>query len=66
MMESAIILLDNLTDQTTKQMLHNVVMRKRKFEALEKKYLQWVWAALTATLMLLFDVYFYIAVPYSY
>jgi len=65
-MEPAIILLDDLTDQTTKQMLHNVVMKKRKFEALEKKYLQWVWAAMAATFLLLFDVYFYIAVPYSY
>lgn len=35
-MESTIILLDEKTDQATKQMLQNVVDRKKKFEALKR------------------------------
>ncbi|WP_409301433.1 YpbF family protein [Peribacillus sp. SCS-155] len=65
-MEPAIILLDEHTDQATRQMLQNVVVRKRKFETLKKKHILSIVAAMTLSCMLLVYLYFYIAVPYSY
>ncbi|MEY8190946.1 YpbF family protein [Peribacillus simplex] len=65
-MESTIILLDEKTDQATKQMLQNVVDRKKKFEALKKKHLQSLWATMIVAALFMIYLYFYIVVPYSY
>ncbi|WP_230136020.1 DUF2663 family protein, partial [Peribacillus frigoritolerans] len=65
-MESTIILLDEKTDQATKQMLQNVVDRKKKFEALKKKHLQSLWATMIVAVLFMIYLYFYIVVPYSY
>jgi hypothetical protein len=65
-MESAIILLDEHTDQATRQMLQNVVVRKRKFDAVKRKHIMSIWAVMILSLMLLLYIYFYIAIPYSY
>lgn len=65
-MEPAIILLDDKTDQAAKQMLQNVVVRKKKFEALKKKHLQSLWATMIIAALFLIYLYLYIAVPYSY
>lgn len=65
-MEPTIILLDEKTDQATKQMLQNVVDRKKKFEALKKKHLQSLWATMIVAAFFMIYLYFYIVVPYSY
>ena len=65
-MEPAIILLDDKTDQAAKQMLQNVVVRKKKFEALKKKHLQSLWATMIIAALFLIYLYLFIAVPYSY
>lgn len=65
-MEPAIILLDDKTDQAAKQMLQNVVVRKKKFEALKKKHLHSLWATMIIAALFLIYLYLYIVVPYSY
>lgn len=65
-MEPAIILLDEHTDQATKQMLHNVIVRKRKFDKAKRNHELSIWASTCMAVMLLLYLYFYIARPYSY
>ncbi|AOH55551.1 hypothetical protein ABE28_014425 [Peribacillus muralis] len=65
-MESTIILLDEKTDQATKQMLQNVVDRKKKFEALKKKHMKSLWATMIVAGFFLIYLYLNIVVPYSY
>ncbi|MBA9027233.1 MULTISPECIES: YpbF family protein [Bacillaceae] len=65
-MESAILLLDDNTDQATKQMLQHVVERKRKYEALKKKHLRTIWATIISAGSLFAYLYIAIIIPYSY
>lgn len=65
-MEPAIILLDDHTDQAAKQMLQNVVDRKRKYDLLKKKHLHSLWATMTIAALFLIYLYLYIVIPYSY
>ena len=65
-MESAILLLDDNTDQATKQMLQHVVERKRKYEALKKKHLMTMWATIIFAGSLFAYLYTAIIIPYSY
>ena len=65
-MEPAIILLDDKTDQAAKQMLQNVVVRKKKFEALKRKHFHCLWATMIIAALFLIYLYLYIVVPYSY
>ncbi|WP_404329144.1 YpbF family protein [Mesobacillus maritimus] len=65
-MEHSIIHLDDRTDQATKQMLNNVVKRKRKYDDFKRKHL--IVMILTMGMALLFLLYLYQTTikPYSY
>ncbi|RFU65568.1 DUF2663 family protein [Peribacillus glennii] len=65
-MEPAIILLDEHTDQATKQMLQNVIVRKRKFDKAKRNHELSIWASMGMAAILLLYLYFYIARPYSF
>ncbi|PLS16380.1 DUF2663 domain-containing protein [Bacillus sp. M6-12] len=65
-MEPAIILLDEHTDEATKQMLQSVVDRKRKFDKYKRNHLISLWASIALAGMFLSYIYVYIAKPYSY
>lgn len=56
-MEMPIHSLDERTDQTTKQILENVVKRKRKFELYKQRHTKTMW--ITLFLGLLYFVYIY-------
>jgi hypothetical protein len=65
-MEHSIIHLDDRTDQATKQMLNNVVKRKRKYDDFKRKHL--IVMILTMGMAVLFLLYLYQTTikPYSY
>lgn len=65
-MEKAIKNLENWTDQATKEMLQNVVKRKRKFDKYEKRHLFVLWITIFG--FLIYGIYLYISVyqPNSY
>lgn len=65
-MESSIILLDEHTDQATKEMLQHLVDRKRKFESLQKKHLTVMWCTVAIAILFAVYLYFYVFIPYSY
>lgn len=65
-MESSIILLSDHTDQATKQMLQNVVDRKKKFERLEKKHRNVLWLTIITAASFIIYLYLNIINPYSY
>lgn len=65
-MEHSIIHLDDRTDQATKQMLANVVKRKRKYDDFKKRHLTVM--TLTMGMATVFLLYMYLTTikPYSY
>ncbi|WP_043933573.1 YpbF family protein [Bacillus sp. EB01] len=65
-MEKQISMLDNRTDKATKEMLNNVVKRKKKFDEAKLKHYASITALLGVTAMYLAYLYFSIVVPYSY
>ncbi|RID89263.1 DUF2663 family protein [Peribacillus asahii] len=65
-MEPAIIMLDEHTDQATKQMLQHVVERKKKFEALQQKHQMILWGTISVTVVFILYLYVYVLAPYSY
>ncbi|USK58653.1 YpbF family protein [Peribacillus asahii] len=65
-MEPAIIMLDEHTDQATKQMLQHVVERKKKFEALQQKHQMILWGTISVTVVFILYLYVYVMAPYSY
>jgi len=64
--EPAIIMLDEHTDQATKQMLQHVVERKKKFEALQQKHQMILWGTISVTVVFILYLYVYVMAPYSY
>jgi hypothetical protein len=64
-MESAIIMLDENTDQATRQMLQKVIEKKRKYERLKNKHIFSIWTSMIMAVLLFGYVYYYIVVPYS-
>lgn len=65
-MESSIIMLDERTDQATKQMLQKVIERKRKFDDLKSKHLIIMWSTVFSSFVYFYYLYLSIAIPYSY
>lgn len=65
-MEPLIILLDEHTDQATKQMLQNVVNRKQKFESLQRKHRKILWSTVSVCIIFFIYLYLYVVIPYSY
>jgi hypothetical protein len=64
--ESSIIMLDDWTDQATKQLLQNVVERKKKYEKMKKMHLLFLWFAVFYSFGYLYVLYYTIIEPYSY
>ncbi|OCA90961.1 hypothetical protein A8F94_03570 [Bacillus sp. FJAT-27225] len=65
-METPISMLDSRTDQATKEMLNNVVKRKKKFDDAKRKHYASITALLGITAIYLAYLYFTVVVPYSY
>lgn len=65
-MESSIILLDEHTDQATKEMLQHLVDRKRKFESLQRKHRTVMWSTVAIAILFAVYLYIYVFIPYSY
>ncbi|MFE8702641.1 YpbF family protein [Cytobacillus sp. FJAT-54145] len=65
-MESAIILLDDRTDQATKQMLNKVVEKKRKFDTFKYRHLLAMWATVFTSFIYFYYIYKTVMIPYSY
>lgn len=65
-MESSILLLDDRTDQATKQMLHNVVQRKKKFEAFKSKHMYVMWITIFLASFYFLHLLISVGKPYSY
>lgn len=64
--ENAIKNLEDWTDETTKQMLQNVVKRKRKFDKYEKLHLRVMWLTVAAFVTYAIFIYMNIFIPFSY
>lgn len=65
-MESPINLLDDKTDPATKQILENVVKRKRKFDLYKKRHTATIWVTISIVSLFFLYLYFTIASNYSY
>jgi hypothetical protein len=65
-MESPIKLLDDKTDPATKQILENVVKRKRKFDLYKKRHMVTIWVTISIVSLFFLYLYFTIAANYSY
>lgn len=65
-MESSIKMLDDRTDQATRQMLQKVVERKRKYDKLKLQHLIIMWLTLLLAFIFLFYIYKTVMQPYSY
>jgi hypothetical protein len=65
-MESTILMLDDRTDQATKQMLQNVVKRKKKYDDFKSKHLLVMSTTLFLVAIYFIYLYFTVAKPYSY
>jgi hypothetical protein len=65
-MESSIIKLSDKTDKATKQMLQNVVVRKRKFDRYKNYHFLLVWISVFYSFTSLYLMYKTILQPFSY
>jgi hypothetical protein len=65
-MELPIKLLDDKTDPATKQILENVVKRKRKFDMYKKRHTVTIWVTISIVSLFFLYLYFTIAAAYSY
>ncbi|WP_141433365.1 YpbF family protein [Bacillus sp. 03113] len=65
-MENSIILLDERTDQATKQILQRVVEKKKKFDQYKFKHLLFLWLAVFIAFFYIYYLYRSIFLPYSY
>ena len=65
-MEPTILNLDERTDQATKQMLNNVVKRKKKYQDLKSKHLLVLYLTLILSAFYFIFLFITVARPYSY
>lgn len=65
-MESSIKMLDDRTDQATRQMLQKVVERKKKFDTFKQRHLITMWATMFLSFIYLFYIYKTVMEPFSY
>ncbi|MBS4173309.1 DUF2663 family protein [Bacillus sp. FJAT-49736] len=65
-MDSSIINLSNKTDKATKQMLQNVVNKKRKFERYKNYHFLFLWISVFYCFITIYLMYHLILKPYSY
>lgn len=65
-METSILLLDEKTDLATKQMLENVVKRKKKFDLYSRRHTLAIWGTMVPAFFYIIYLYMTIAKVYSY
>jgi hypothetical protein len=65
-MENSIRMLDNRTDQATRNMLESVVKRKKKFDLLKLRHLVVMWLTMFFALSFFVHLYYSVMQPYSY
>lgn len=65
-MEESIRNLENWTDEATREMLQNVIKRKRKFDKYEKRHLFTVWSTIFVFVVYGVNLYITVYIPYSY
>ncbi|KAB2338354.1 DUF2663 family protein [Cytobacillus depressus] len=65
-MESSIKMLDDRTDQATRQMLQKVVERKTKFDTFKLRHLIAMWATMFLSFCYFIYLYQTVMKPYSY
>ncbi|MDQ0271113.1 YpbF family protein [Cytobacillus purgationiresistens] len=65
-METAIMMLDERTDQATRQMLQKVVERKNKFDKLKEWHLLVMWAVVLLSFIYFAYLFYQVLQPYSY
>ncbi|PLR75618.1 DUF2663 domain-containing protein [Bacillus sp. V3-13] len=65
-METPIMMLDDKTDEATKQMLQGVVKRKRKFDSFKFRHLIVMWLTICFAFLYLLYLYESVLQPYSY
>jgi hypothetical protein len=65
-MESSILSLDENTDPATKQILENVVKRKRKFDLYKRRHTIAIWITLFLVSLFFLYLYYTVARNYSY
>lgn len=66
LMEQPILMLDERTDPAAKQMLQNVVIRKKKFDEYKKKHLLSIYFTMFFTVCYFIYLYVTVVTPYSY
>jgi hypothetical protein len=66
LMEQPILMLDENTDPVVKQMLHNVVSRKKKFDEYKRRHVVALYLTLFFSACYLIYLYVTIVTPYSY
>jgi len=65
-MEAPIKLLDNRTDEATKQMLQKVIERKSKFDKFKFRHLTVMWATIFSAFFYFIYLYHFVLEPYSH
>ncbi|MFB6465972.1 DUF2663 family protein [Cytobacillus sp. Hz8] len=65
-MEAPILMLDEHTDQATKQMLQKVVDKKKKFDKYKFRHNMVIWLTIMTAFIYLLYLYYSIILPYSY
>ncbi|UQD52586.1 DUF2663 domain-containing protein [Bacillus methanolicus] len=65
-METPIFMLDDRTDQATKEMLESVVKRKRKFDRFKFRHLFVMWLTIAFGFFFFIYLYYTVMKPYSY
>jgi len=65
-METAILNLSDRTDRATKQMLQNVVNKKRKFDRYKSYHFYLLWISVFYCFIILYLLYHIVLEPYSY
>jgi hypothetical protein len=65
-MNSKIIMLENWTDQATKQMLHNLIERKQKFDNFKKRHLILMWTSVFISFLFMYYLSRVLFNPYSF
>lgn len=65
-METSILLLDDKTDTATRQILENVIKRKKKFDLYKRRHALAIWGTLVPAFLFIVYLYNTIAQNYSY
>ncbi|MBU8879142.1 YpbF family protein [Bacillus sp. FJAT-29790] len=65
-METSIKMLDEKTDQATRQMLQKVIERKMKFDHMKQRHLLVMWATVLMSFIYFIYIYYTVMKPYSY